>query len=130
MRAELSFSAPRFADADERPDAVSSNQERALLVWLAGRLTALGLVSDAEVEPSGPEWFLDVCVFSEPYRLECSEAHGISEQNWRLSLSAQRSIVDRLLGRRELTADDALLRIVREILERQADFSGIELVMK
>ncbi len=130
MRAELSFSAPRFAEADEPLGAVGSSQERALLVWLAGRLMALGLVSDAEVESSGPGWILDACVFSEPYRLECSEAHGTSEQNWRLSLSAQRSIIDRLLGRRELTADDALLRIVREILERQPDFSGIELVMK
>lgn len=124
MSAQLRFSTSRFETASATNEATPVRSGDAMLEWLAERLTALGLVSETQVLPVGRGWCLDVEVFGEPYQLGCNNGQ---DENWALTVAPRRGLIDRLMGREALTTDDALLRIVVEVLERQPDFSGIEL---
>ena len=139
MSAVLVFATPRFYGVDEPRNPINPGKGYALLTWLVARLTALGLVTNAEVEAKDRGWSVVVEVFGDIYLLECSRDVGEEDsvgaagqgttEDWVLGVAARRSVVERLLGRRELTADNALLRIVLEILEREPDFFDIELVL-
>lgn len=131
MAAVLSFKTSRFVNADEPENPINSLRGHALLSWLRDHCATLGLIAGAEIKAKDSGWYLDADVFAEPYRFGCGReqeaVYGQEESEaWSLSLSARRSLVDRLLGRGKLTADNAVLRLLLEILERQADFEAIE----
>ncbi len=138
MSAELKFSTPRFdvVAGDSNTDGSNiddSTRQRAVLGWLAAQLGALGLVDEVVPKLAGASWYFYATVFAEPYRIQCPPAPvGTlpTGTQWTLSIAPQRSLIDRLLGRGEFTADNALVRIVLEWLEREADFADTSLTMR
>lgn len=133
MSAELKFSTPRFDTHDSGATTNDSARQRAVLDWLAARLGALGLVDEVVSKSAGANWYFDATVFAERIRFQCPPAPVGTQPagtQWTLSIAPQRSLIDRLLGRGELTADNALLRIVLEWLEREADFADLSLTMR
>ena len=56
-------------------------------------------------------------------------ADGVAREpgrgEWRIILERRRSLRDRLTGRGRMTADDPLLRLVRDLLQREPDFARV-----
>jgi len=149
MGAEFKFATPRFdADADAvagkadgeadgeaagKADIEASADQRALLGWLIQRLVSLGLTEEAPLYPDGANWYFTASVFAEPYLFACQSeqpADPSAGTVWSLHVVAQRTFIDKLLGRRELTEDNALLRIVMEWLQRESDFADVTMTLE
>jgi len=132
MGAEYRFATTRFDAVAGVPETDDTTSQRALLGWLVQRLVALGLAAEVLLQPNGASLYFDATVFAEPYRFQCppaQSADGLQGTVWRLQVTAQRSFIDKLLGRGELTADSALLRIIIEWLQREADFADVTMTL-
>lgn len=62
---------------------------------------------------------VDVTVFEQRYRLK-SMRDDCSEQSTTVRLQKRVRIVDRLLGRDTFDANDAFVRVLQDVLEREA----------
>ncbi len=128
MGAQFKFVTTRFDNIDAEPKADDYSGQCAVLAWSAQRLAALGLTDELPLQRAGASWYFNATVFAEPYRFQCGPALSTDPSAgsvWRLTVNAQRSVIDRLLGRRELTPDNAVLRIVMEWLQRESDFADV-----
>lgn len=99
--------------------------------WLRARLGERGI--DAG-EPCQEDWgwALGAAHAGERYVLgvggvpaEDAASRGPDRGEWRIIVERRRSLRDRLTGRGHMTADDPLLRVVRELLQREPDFSRV-----
>ena len=104
--------------ADGAPTDYTNSQEVVTLGFVGQRLTELGLTSDSQFVRRGKKEFLELTVFAQNYRLQKLPI-GEDNQSVELLLTKPGAFIDRLLGRNPFDENDAFVRLLQEILERE-----------
>lgn len=96
----------------------TNSQELVTLDFVGQRLTELGLTSDSQFVVRGKKEFLELTVFAQNYRLQKLPLRD-NDQSIELRLTKPGAFIDRLLGRNPFDENDAFVRLLQEILERE-----------
>ena len=99
--------------------------------WLRTRLVERGVDAGAPFQEdwgwglgathAGGRYFVGVG----GVRAEGAASTEPDRAEWRIIVERHRSLRDRLTGRGHVSADDPLLRVVRELLQREPDFARV-----
>ncbi len=97
------------------------------LEWLTRRLRALGLICDGATvaKKTRSLSLVDVTVFAQRYRLR-SAVGDCSAASTTVTLQKTVPLIDRMLGKGELDASDAFVRVLQDVLEREAVVLRVE----
>lgn len=124
MHPVLRFKTTLFDLAAEKPNPINPIRGSSILEWLRARRPNGMEMSEPAAEDWG--WYCDVTWRGATYLLGSSaEESSDGNHEWTLQLDKSRSLVDKLLGRNKLAADDSCLVTLRETLSGEAAFTDV-----
>ena len=120
----IRFTTSSFDVAKERPNPINPIAGESLLLWLREKARPRFDVSEPDAEDWG--WYSSVTCNGRHYMLGASASDEESgEREWVLQIVKQRSLVEKLLGREHMRADDECASFFRALLESEASFKGV-----
>ena len=137
MIASLIISARQLPQSRDRDSESFFAAPAQTLDLLATRLRALGLIAGTvpavqrskprRLSKSGVKSSIDVTVFAQRYRLETTD-NDSSEAAVTVALTLKKlsSVLDRLLGKDAFDANDAFVRLLQDVLEREPYVEQVE----
>lgn len=130
MPADILFETNRFNLSDVQPHFINDicfGEDAA--AWLRERLLALGITA---TEPAQEDWgwYVEAAHGGAAYFIGIggNQQPGAADKNageWRIMIERHRSLWDKLTGKNMISPDDALLLIIRGIVEAEPGFSNI-----
>lgn len=119
----ITFTSTRFDWRNETPNPINPIAGQGPLLWLVEALAPAVAMSAPAPEDWG--WYSDVRCEGQGYLLGCAFVGDSEHDEWMLQLHKQRSLVDKLLGRGRMTAEDPLLLRLLEVLRAQPDMCDV-----
>jgi hypothetical protein len=122
----ITFTTARFDPASEPANPINPIAGQSVLLWLRDGLAKAGYrTTEPDTEDWG--WYFDVADAQGSYLVGAS-GDGNSdgpEIEWVIQVDRHRSLMDRLLGRNRLTADDPLLACIEDIVRAEPAVSNV-----
>jgi hypothetical protein len=124
MHPVIRFRTPLFDVSVEEPNPINPIRGSSLLEWLRARRPDDMEMSETAAEDWG--WYCDVSWRGATYLLGTSaEESPDGNHEWALQLEKHRSLLDKLLGRNELAANDPCLAYLRQVLGQELAFKDV-----
>src|SRR5258708_14301116 len=124
MHPVIRFKTTLFDLAAEKPNPINPIRGSSILEWLRARRPEGMEMSESGAEDWG--WYCDVTWRGATYLLGSSaEESSDGNHEWSLQLEKSRSLVDKLLGRNQLGADDACLAYLRDVLGKDPAITDV-----
>ena len=114
----ISFTSARFNARAEKPNPINPIAGQSLLLWLREELMrAQYRVTEPDTEDWG--WYIDVEATGASYLIGASGEAGEvgSTVEWTIQIHKNRSVMDKVLGRNNLAADDALCTAINRLVQ-------------
>ncbi len=113
------FSSTRFNPADEPPNPINPFAGYGLLQWLGETLAQTDF--NVSLPPEAEDWGWYIIASSPPasYLIGAAD-QSIDDQGkveWAIQVYRERSILDKLLGRNKLSANEPILLAIQTILD-------------
>jgi len=122
----ITFTTARFDPANEPANPINPIAGQRVLAWLQDGLMNAGYrTTEPDTEDWG--WYIDVADALGSYLVGAS-GDGESETaeiEWVIQIHRHRSLMDRLLGRNRLVADDPLLTCIEGIVRAEPSVSNV-----
>ena len=121
----IRFTTGLFDVAKERPNEINPIHGESLLLWLAEKLKGQVAVPVPETEDWG--WYVDIDWKGRSYMLGASASEGeeSGQREWVLQIVKHRTLIERLLGKERMTAEDECAAYLRHLLEHETAFQEV-----
>lgn len=108
MRHLISFTSLQFQVSAERPNPINPIAGDGLLQWLGELLTSEGYETTAP-QPEDWGWYIHVKYWDTTYMIGASsDLDEPPPREWTIQILRERSLMDKILGRKKLARDDPL----------------------
>ena len=110
----VTFDSEAWAVASETPNPINPIAGQGLLKWLREQLVSAGYeATEPELEDCG--WYVIAKRGEASYLVGASsDVDAVTPREWIVQIHRERSLIDRLLGRNKLQADDPLSSSIEE----------------
>ena len=122
----ITFRSSKFDPGMETPNPINPIAGESVLLWLCAQL------KDSPYRATTPAaedwgWYLDVSGAGAAYLVGASaDADERGAVDWTIQIHERRSLTDKLMGARKMTADDPLSALVERILRADPDIGEVD----
>lgn len=124
MARVIRFRTAKFDVSQERPNPYNPIPGESLLLWLRVQARPDVELSEPAAEDWG--WYATVTWHGRTYMLGASAAEDDNgEREWVLQIDKHRSFLEKILGRAQMTSDDACAFYFHRLLEQEPAFMNV-----
>ena len=130
MHTDILFEANRFNLSEVQPHFINDTCfGEDVAAWLRDKLLALG-ISATVPDQEDWGWYIEATYAGAIYFIGVggNQQPGASDKNageWRIMIERHRSVWDKLTGKNTITPNDALLVIIRGIIDAEPGFRNV-----